>query len=91
MNTADVHGEDLRIALDEMELRVREGEDEIARQRAVIHRAARTNQNTAPHEARLVAYLHVHAARVNERHRLQGELGAWLASRRRAMRVTTVL
>jgi hypothetical protein len=79
-------GEDLRIALDAMELQVREGEDEIARQRAVIHRAARTHQNTAPHEARLVGYLHVHAARVTERHRLQGELGLWLANQRRSMR-----
>ena len=81
-------GVDLRNALDAAELRVREGEDEIARQRAVIHGAARTHQNTAPHEARLVAYLHVQAARVTERHRLQGELGAWLVNKRRSMRET---
>jgi hypothetical protein len=90
MTTAVVQtvGDDLRNSLDRMESRVRDGEDEIARQRAVIHRAARTYQNTAPHEARLVAYLRMHAAWVTERHRLQEELGAWLANKRRSMRET---
>ena len=79
-------GQDLRNAIARIELEVREGEDEIARQRAVIQRAARSHQNTAPHEARLGAFLHVHAARVTEHLRLQGELAAWLSARRRSMR-----
>jgi hypothetical protein len=87
---ADVQtvGEDLRSALDAMNRQIHDGEDEIARQRAVIQRAARAHQNTAPHEARLGAYLHVHAARVNERQRLQGEMATWLANKRRSMRET---
>ena len=90
MTVADVQtaGEDPRNALAFVEQRVHEGEVEIARQRAVIQRAARTHQNTAPHEARLGAYLHIQAARVTERHRLQGELATWLANKRRSMRET---
>jgi hypothetical protein len=86
MTELQLVGEGLRHALAEVEQRVHEGEVEIARQRAVIQRAAKTHQNTAPHEARLGAYMHAHAARVNERQRIQGELATWLTNQRRAMR-----
>ena len=81
----EIVGVNLRKALADVELRVSEGEHEIARQRKVIRRTARAYQNTAPHEARLGAYLHVHAALVTRRHRLLEELTTWLTNHRRSV------
>jgi hypothetical protein len=77
--------DELRKALADVERRVRDGEDEIARQRKMIQLAADALQETAPGEARLEAFVREHAARVAQRDHLRRDLALWVAHLQRSM------